>query len=551
MKRLFALSFSLLLLAALNVSAVGTAVTTEEEPMTISWFGKYGKDIEDGNPIQKYIEEKFNVKLVNTRINHKDGAKIDLMISSGEHPDAMYAARDMAGFFLKGAFRSIPKEMIEEYCPGYWEMINATGPLGQNFALVKGKDDEYMGLPMSMDYKKGTKYMPYFRLDWLEKAGIEVKDMQHSGARISENKAYWTKEPFTFDEFVKILYTYRDGDFDGNGKADTIPFGCRGDTGLRGLWFLFTLYGMNGVQNYNDNGKTVMMATHSKLKESLKTGRKWFQEKLIDSELPNVDRASSEAKIVNGIVGAYISSYNYIALGINPIWDTGITASTIKNNPETKLLLTPMPLTVDGKALGNCTVAGLPLAMNLFCVKRETSDEKLVKILQIYDHINFDDKAMVYTQYGWPGENFEWTGTPWDSYIKAIDGKSGWGGEYGFGFYNAATRPQKLYKLQVAPMEYPIASYFGWGEGSKMAVPQYREDILNETDYLELWGKYNGALNTIMNEFIWEAIITDIDIDAEWDAYVERWLGAGGKEVLAELEKMPLTMEIRKGNIVY
>jgi ABC-type glycerol-3-phosphate transport system substrate-binding protein len=360
-------------------------------------------------------------------------------------------------------------------------MINATGPLGQNFALVKGKDDEYMGLPMSMDYKKGTKYMPYFRLDWLEKAGIEVKDMQHSGARISENKAYWTKEPFTFDEFVKILYTYRDGDFDGNGKADTIPFGCRGDTGLRGLWFLFTLYGMNGVQNYNDNGKTVMMATHSKLKESLKTGRKWFQEKLIDSELPNVDRASSEAKIVNGIVGAYISSYNYIALGINPIWDTETTAATMINNPEAKFLMTPMPLTVDGKALGNCTVAGLPLAMNLFCVKRETSDEKLVKILQIY----------------------------------------------------------------------PIASYFGWGEGSKMAVPQYREDILNETDYLELWGKYNGALNTIMNEFIWEAIITDIDIDAEWDAYVERWLGAGGKEVLAELEKMPLTMEIRKGNIVY
>ena len=66
-----------------------------------------------------------------------------------------------------------------------------------------------------------------------------------------------------------------------------------------------------------------------------------------------------------------------------------------------------------------------------------------------------------------------------------------------------------------------------------------------------MWAKYAGGLDTIRDEFIWGAITTDMDIDAEWDGYVQKWLSAGGSEVNAEMAKMPIVAELRKGNVVY
>ena len=100
-------------------------------------------------------------------------------------------------------------------------------------------------------------------------------------------------------------------------------------------------------------------------------------------------------------------------------------------------------------------------------------------------------------------------------------------------------------------MSIPVFNFHQYGEGAKAAVPQYREDILNETDYITLWSKLKGPLETMRDEFAWKAITTDMNIDAEWDAYVKKWLGAGGQEILDELAKMPLTLPIRDGNIVY
>ena len=42
-----------------------------------------------------------------------------------------------------------------------------------------------------------------------------------------------------------------------------------------------------------------------------------------------------------------------------------------------------------------------------------------------------------------------------------------------------------------------------------------------------------------------------VDIESEWDAYVQKWLDAGGREWLDEMKKMPIRAEFLKGNIVY
>ena len=58
-------------------------------------------------------------------------------------------------------------------------------------------------------------------------------------------------------------------------------------------------------------------------------------------------------------------------------------------------------------------------------------------------------------------------------------------------------------------------------------MPAYREDVFAETDYTEVWAQFGGALNTLRDEFGWRAITTDMDIDAEWNSYVDKWMKSG------------------------
>ena len=52
-------------------------------------------------------------------------------------------------------------------------------------------------------------------------------------------------------------------------------------------------------------------------------------------------------------------------------------------------------------------------------------------------------------------------------------------------------------------------------------------------------------------EFWFKAMIGTVDIDAEWDSYVQNWLRAGGSEMIEAISKAPITQELRRGNRVY
>ena len=58
--------------------------------------------------------------------------------------------------------------------------------------------------------------------------------------------------------------------------------------------------------------------------------------------------------------------------------------------------------------------------------------------------------------------------------------------------------------------------------------------------------RYSGQLNTIVDEFRMKAIVGEVDIDKEWDKYVENYMKNGGKETLEELEKAPKVSDLLK-----
>ena len=553
--RFLALFTTLLVVVTLQAMAgADMEATAVEEPMEISWFGPFGGEIQDGNPVQAHIEEKFNVKLVNTQLWRRDREKYQLLFASGEEPDAGYMYVTPRDYYMQCVFRSIPKEMIVKHVPSMAAWLDSMGPAAWMYGLVPDKDDEYMGLVRSYDYAGGVSYFPVFRLDWLEKIDMAPTDLIHAGAGISEGKTYWTKTPYTFAEFEKILYAFRNEDLDGNGLADTIPYATDSTIGSRGLHMLLTMFGLNGVDNYDDGGTAVKMAVHPDLREALKTGQRWYRDGIIDSELPTVSKEQRDNKIINGLAGAYTSAPVYVASGANPSGENWLPHPLYAQDASAKAVMTPVPVGPDGTHTGYAKAGGtLPIDARqiMFMVSRRVDDAKLAKILDIVEYTNWDPEGRIYAYFGWPGVHFNWTGEPFKSPVQYTE-EYGRGGTTGILYYPYMNFYRELHLMYVSPEQAPLQAYFGeGGEGGAIAVPSYREDLFSETDYAVVWAEYAGALDTIRDEFIWEAITSDLEIDAAWDSYVEKWLQAGGSEVHAEMAKMPIVAELRKGNVVY
>lgn len=79
----------------------------------------------------------------------------------------------------------------------------------------------------------------------------------------------------------------------------------------------------------------------------------------------------------------------------------------------------------------------------------------------------------------------------------------------------------------------------------EMAIRPATWDLFNETEWSDTESYYGGQLSTITTEFRMAAITGEIDIDAEWDTYVENYLNNGGTELIAEMEKAPTVDELR------
>ena len=186
----------------------------------------------------------------------------------------------------------------------------------------------------------------------------------------------------------------------------------------------------------------------------------------------------------------------------------------------------------------------------------KVSDEKLVKILEVLDWARYgDDRVWVQAEFGQPGVHFDWQGEEWNSaamlrpMAEVAEGNyqvGGWGESYP----GVQTRTRFKYMLPFQLASF-LENYAIDGRGRELQTNSYRMDWLAETRVGELNRRYGDTLTTIEDEFLYKAILGQVDIEADWDAYVKKWLDAGGQEWLDEMKKMPIRAEFLKGNIVY
>ena len=511
-----------------------------ENTLEISWIGQNGAEIEDGNMVQKYIEEKFNVKLINTKADIQDSDAINLRLID-DMPDAGFMYLDAREMYDEGLTRSIPKEFIETFAPNYTNMLNEH-PLGWNMHKALDKQDEYTALTgISMNLENLT-VRSYFRLDWLEKLDM-VPDIEIYQVD-DEGRVWASDESPTFEEFDAILEAFVEDDPNSSGEDDTWGFSGWGD--VDGFcWSVFEgMYGFANGYSVLYDGELYEWCISPQYKDYLKQMRDWYQRGIMDDEFITLSRSNWREKGGSGLFGYWTTTFNYLDLTATYAYNRP-PLNILENDPDAKILTT-------APVYGPTGLRGVrqwsPVsALNYeFYIANDVTDEELARILQIFDHINYDMDAVVFSRFGVEGETFEWLGEPYKSKPVLKEGYD-LGGSTGFNYYNHPTNTDEFMPFQYG--EWPNKIYdFHKGKGKELQIRPYKYDYFSETDITEVERVYGESLNTIRDEF-WIRSITqaDADIDAEWDDYVQTWMGAGGTEYMAELEKAPVVEDLLAG----
>ncbi|MNI18234.1 Lipoprotein LipO precursor [compost metagenome] len=549
-----ALSLAFVLLASGcsggNTTPTPNATNASDKPgevskkLEISWVGQGARGkIEDNNKVQQMIEKKFNVKLTNRKLDVNNKEQKNLMVASGELPDfAFMDAPDK--LYSDAVTRSISKDMIMKYAPNYAKVLSDQ-PTGWKVNQVPGKDGEYYAITGYKQDWDNLTWGQVYRLDWMEKAGIKPKgELVPVGTSGGAERIFFSKEAFTLDEEQKMFEAFVNNDPDGNGKKDTYGLLLNNSDASWALNTVAGAFGFGWDYNLEENGKVVGSAISQNYKEFLKYMASLNKKGYIDPEFTTLNRAKSWEKFAAGKYGA--AQVQVQGAGMVPFTFNRPPANLILKDPNAKFLFTPPPIGYKGQqgSAAYTPVDGFGYAM---VIKKDVSDEKLARILQIFDYINLDKEGLMLTAFGEEGKDYSWEAAPYKSAVLPKQTAEADREKDGIGYYNL---PIQLGDVNAYYSNAAVAKltdmYFGADAGRNIAYRPFKWDYFNQTKYNELNTKYAAKLKTITDEFLFKSITGELDVDSAWDAYVKNWRSSGGEELLAELEKAPKVADLRK-----
>ncbi|NOU93981.1 extracellular solute-binding protein [Paenibacillus sp. LMG 31456] len=278
-----------------GVNATGFPIVNE--PITIQMMGSKAPLHAEWNDmlIFKEYEKKTNVKVVFEAApdtGYKE--KRNVRIASGDYPEAFYRAAltpaDEVNYGSQGILIPL-NDLIDKYAPNFKAIMEKHPDVKKS---ITAPDGNIYSLPqLNEQVAPRINKKLWINKKWLDKLGLPV--------------------PTTVDEFYKTLKAFKENDMNGNGKNDEIPW--TGDKsfdllpGLRGSWGMGTTGNRKGVYVDEDsNGKVRFFATDPKYKELLEFIARLFKEGLMDREAFAQELPQFNAKLTQGLVGAFHAS---------------------------------------------------------------------------------------------------------------------------------------------------------------------------------------------------------------------------------------------------
>lgn len=535
-KRFFALL--LVLIMAMSMTAISAHA---QEKMTLTWLGN-NPPLEDDTWGEKAFEELFNVDVQIIRAT--DDSQKNTLFASGNIPNYIDVMSSnisaVASLNEQGIISPISLEMIQTYMPKYYAMCIAKDPLFFNYATIDG---QIMAIPR-MSVVDPVPLGAAIRADWLKAVGIE-------------------KVPSTIEELEAALVAFTENDPDGNGKKDTFGMSAAGGetTGTAYSRFLFpSIFSAYNVSPYlwqvNDKKELQFGFTTEACRNALTTLHKWYTMGIIDPEFVTDSHRNSgkdvSLKFASGKTGymdnVSFDDYEYDNDGhVNAKWvaNNASWQEYFANNAEApdlyKYLCTSdfdsayidpyyinlAPVSVDG--VPGSYVAGGNVN-NYFCIGVTSTQEQMIKILQILEQLATDDASYI-NHFGPEGEEWIWNedktqrlyNVDWVNHpnYHPQGQKSGKGWCLWPMYWSNIDLIGSVYGPRQAQRYEHVMPLFN-------SFPSITEKLLTS---LPAQNEYPETCTTFISNYLIKAIRGDVDIDQTFDETVAAWNAQGGAEM--------------------
>lgn len=475
-----------------------------QPPIEISIASIYDLPKNDYNYVQRYLEQKFNVKIKNIRLETiRWREQLNMLLASGEIPDIMPGVAldsDMVEWAEQGIIASISEEEIRQYMPRYvadFESVTAS-------AWDVGKfEGENWGVPRI--WGNGTLgFLPAYNGDWLQAIG-------------------YSEPPKTLEELEDVLTKFTFNDPDGNNEHDTYGMTGRAKDATNQMFnIVFSTFGINPYYYaIDESGAIVYSGLSEETRQGLKLLNQWFEQGLIDPEFITDSNGEIRSKFVGGQIGLFDTGM------WQHLYDDGFFGAKAIEEDVKLVIGTPL---IGAKGKPYSLSNGSMQAPLMFGAQLEDDEEKRARILQMLEFVGMDEEGFLTTVFGIEGVSYTFDG---DVAVYTEEYSSGEAGALlGIGgFYNPLSgRVVAMEKFFLSPEKIEFREKHS--EGFDLIT-----DALGTT-VLKSKPKYNELLQTMQDQYIIKAISGEADTDKDFDDFVAQWLKAGGQVLLDEANQL-------------
>ncbi|MDD9987795.1 MAG: hypothetical protein OXQ31_16090 [Spirochaetaceae bacterium] len=424
------LAVTALMVGACTAGTAGEAGSGDPgAPMEITWLSLRAGRVQPDGPIQRAIEERFDVRLTNFT-QGVGGPTVDVMIGADGHPDAMYTWADHDTWFEAGAYRTITQDMIRAHAPLLAGTLDDLGHAAWLLTAVPGTDgDELRGIPRHSVHQAGAQNMPAIRYDWFEQAGMtgplgigqdRISTFESREGVVDVNPVlapghfFVSYHTITIPDLEEALERIVSLDPAGGGRTIGMTSSNRvGRPCYHRAWgILCQAYGVSSEPwwvHADADGNGVIAHVAAGVRSALRDLQRWWRKGLLDPDTPMVDRAAMDARVAAGVV-AVSNRYVVTCLDQRTLELGGgrPPCDAFRAYPDSKWLRFHAVTAPDGTYGLRHENKALPLSHpgEWFVVRHDVPDGKLARILQIYDWVNFNCEGRLLTQYGVDGEHY-------------------------------------------------------------------------------------------------------------------------------------------------
>lgn len=440
-------------------------------------------------PVWQEIEQKTNVKVtweVTPAAQFTDVVSTTFAAAT-DLPDFIFGYFPYASYAESGLILDL-KPLIEQHAPHIQKLLDDNPRLK---AMITSPDGHIYNLPIVMN--NSDLFSSYLiRQDWLDKVGKQV--------------------PTTMDELYDVLVAFRDGDPNGNNKKDEIPFALDS-------WWTLTQAASAYARATNDffpnqDGKIEYQYLTDGWKQYLTFWSKAYEEKLLDQGFASISYDKYMSMINTDLIGVTYGGLYSINTFNGTMPDARWTAF--------------FPKGPDGKYI----IESFPPTSGVGVITKDAKDPVLVikwldYIMASEDGIRFNNFGVENTSYtmadGKPQYNDFVMNNPEQLSPKLA--LASIGAVWGF----TSVRTEEILQITLTPEVKPVyeegKQYLAQDTYFSNTAPMTSEEAAIYSSFSDLW--------TYGTESMTKFIMGNMDINEDWESYVEKAGGFGLEKILA------------------